>query len=81
MKTTSMRIAVRQIMLGRQAACMCVWNSLGTTSRGIYDSDSSLGSSAQQSRRVSLSELPDLDRALVCPNEQTWGIYGGCDTT
>ena len=65
MKTTSVKIAVRQIMLGRQAACMCLWNSLGTTSRGIYDSDSSLGSSAQQSHRVSLSELPDLELSFV----------------
>ena len=40
---------------------LLVWYSLDTTSRGIYDSDSSLGSSAQQSHRVSLSELPHLE--------------------
>ena len=38
-----------------------VWYSLVTTSRGIYDSDSSFSSSTQQSHRVSLSELPHLE--------------------
>ena len=42
-----------------------MWYSLGTTSREIYDSDSSLGSSAQQSQRVSLPELPHLEISFV----------------
>ena len=45
-----------------------MWYSLVTTSRGIYDSDSNLGSSAQQSHRVSLSdyaELPHLELSFV----------------
>ena len=65
-----------------------VWYSSDTTSREIYDSDSStlpkgplvrynqiqclstlsLGSTAQQSQRASLSELPHLELSFVSPS-------------